>query len=213
MTKDELYRSLDELSLPESIIGRLGASKWCFWKRKEQVGENDMFPLLREYITKRAGKANTKARGNAYALLAKLLNRRMDLEFCQYLVDRLEEESNKHVLCTMLFGISRLQMPDNIDVAAMIVCSNSEEWMVRHNGIIALGASNTPASREAVRYWVRQADEKKYKFELIYANASLGFIGEPCDITLLEQHVNSRIRDVKDSAIYAVNNIRERFKL
>lgn len=78
---------------------------------------------------------------------------------------------------------------------------------------MALGKSNTNTSREAVRYWVKQADEKRHKFELIYANAALGNIGEPSDIALLEQHIHSRIPDVKDSSIYAINNIKQRFAL
>ena len=41
MTKDELYNLLDELSLPDSIIGRLDAPKWCFWQRKGQIQENE----------------------------------------------------------------------------------------------------------------------------------------------------------------------------
>jgi hypothetical protein len=84
-------------------------------------------------------------------------------------------------------------------------------WLVRHNAIMALEVSNTDISRDAVRYWVRQKDEKLYKFELIYANGVLGCIGEISDIVLLEQHTNSRIRDVKATAIYAINSIRQRF--
>jgi len=48
---------------------------------------------------------------------------------------------------------------------------------------------------------------------LIYANAALGYIGEPSDTALLEQHIHSRIPDVKDSAIYAINNINQRFNV
>ena len=130
---------------------------------------------------------------------------------CQYLVDRLKVETNKYVLHTILSGISRLQSAEGIDVSAIVECSKHNEWMVRHTAIMALGKSNTDASREAVRYWVEQKDEKQHKFEIIYANASLGYIGEPSDTTLLEQHIHSRIPDVKDSAIYAINNINQRF--
>lgn len=211
MTKDELYILLDELSLPDGIIGRLDASKWHFWKRKEQIGENEVFPLLREYIEQRTKQADTKVRENAYSVFVKLLFRTFDPEHCQFLIDRLKAETNKYILHTMLSGISRLQLPEGIDISPIVECSKSEEWMVRHAAIMALGRSNTDASREAVRYWVRQENEKQYKFELIYANAALGYIGEPGDTALLEQHIHSRIPDVKDSAIYAINNIKKRF--
>ena len=211
MTKDELYNLLDELSLSDSIIGRLDAHKWCFWQRKGQIQENEVFLLLREYIEQRTKQTDQKVRENAYSVFAKLLLRTYVPEHCQYLVDRLKVETNKYVLHTILSGISRLQSAEGIDVSAIVECSKYNEWLVRQTAIMALGKSDTDASREAVRYWVEQKDEKQHKFEIIYANASLGYIGEPSDTTLLEQHIRSRIPDVKDSAIYAINNINQRF--
>lgn len=211
MTKDELYILLDELSLPDSIIGRLDAPKWCFWKWKDQIRGNEVFFLLREYITQRTEQADTKVRENAYSVFSKLLHRTFEVEHCQFLIDRLKKETNKYVLHTILSGISRLQLTEGIDVSSIVECSKNDEWMVRHAAIMALGKSNTDISREAVRYWVEQKDEKQHKFEMIYANVALGYIGEPSDTTLLEQHIHSRIPDVKHSASYAIDNIKKRF--
>lgn len=211
MTKDELYILLDSLSLPESIIGRLEAFEWRFWKRKDQIREQEVFPLLRTYIEQRTKQADTMVRENAYSVFAGLLRENTEPEHCQFLIDRLKAETDKYVLHTMLAGIARLQLPADVDVSPIVVCSKSNEWLVRHSAIMALGTSNTAISREAVRAWVRQENEKQYKFELIYANAALGYIGEPGDIALLEHHIHSRIPDVKDTAIYAINHIRQRF--
>lgn len=211
MTKTELYTLLDALSLPDSIISRLDTSGWCFWKRKGQIRKNEIFPYLREFIEQRTKQTDTKVRENAYSVFAKLLLENFEPEHCQFLIDRTRIETNKYVLHTILSGISRLQLPAGIDITAIIMCSNHDEWMVRHSAIMALGRSNTDISRAAVRYWVMQEDEKQHKFELIYANAALGYIGDPGDIALLEHHIHSRIPDVKDSAIYAINNIKQRF--
>ncbi len=211
MTKDELYILLDELSLPDSIIGRLDAPMWRFWKWKDQIRGNEVFFLLREYIERRTKQADIKARENAYSVFAKLLFRTFELEHCQFLVDCLKVETNKYVLHTMLSGISRLQLPEGVDVSSIVECSKNDEWMVRHTAIMALGKSNTDVSRKAVRYWVEQKNVKQLKFEIIYANSALGYIGEPSDTALLEQHIHSCIPDVKDSAIYAINNIKKRF--
>jgi len=210
MTKDELFTLLDALSLPDSIISRLDTPKWCFWKRKDQIREDEVLFLLREYIAQRTKQADKKVRENAYCVFAKLLLRTCEQEHCQFLIDRLKVETNKYVLHTMLSGISCLQLPEGIDVSPIVACSKNDEWMVRHSAIMALGKANTAASREAVRYWAAQKDEKQHKLEIMYANAALGYIGEPSDIALLEQHIDSRIPDVKDSAIYAINNIKQR---
>lgn len=213
MTKDELFNLLDEMSLPDSVIDRLDVPKWRFWSRENEIREKEAHFLIREYIGLRGKKTDTKRRENVYALLAKLLRENMDPVSCQFLIDCLKRETNKNALHTILDGISHLHLPSGTDISAIIACSKSSEWLVRHGAIVALGASNTDASREAVRYWVQQEDEKQNKYELIYAQASLGNIGTEADIPLLERHSNSRIRDVKDSAAYAIENIRHRLGL
>lgn len=210
MNKEELFSRLDELSLPDSILDALDASQWRFWRRKKQLNEAQMFPLVREYIELRSLKSQTMIRENAYELLGKLLRRTMEPEYCQYLIDRLAIETNKDVLHTILVCLTRLQLPSEMNITNIVLCSKSDAWQVRHNAIMALRSSDTDISREAVRYWVKQEDEKQYKYELIYAQGVLGYIGEASDIELLERHTQSRIRDVKDSASYAINHIRKR---
>ena len=212
MTKEELYNLLDEVSLPDSIISRLDAPKWQFWKRKAHIKGNEIFPFLREYIEQKNKKSDTKIRENSYTVLVMLLLKNMEPAYCQFLIDRLNIETDKHVLHTMLSWISRLQLPVDIDITAITARSKSDEWLVRQSAILALSRSDTDTSREAVRYWVAQEDERKYKFELIYANAALGYIGELCDIDLLERHTHSPIHDIKDSSIYAIDNIRQRLE-
>ncbi len=211
MTKDEFYVLLDAMALPDSIISAFDAPKWRFWRREIHLKEKEVFLLLREFIERKTSPSDIKVRENAYSVLAKLLLKTFEPEHCQFLIDRLKAESNKHVLHTMLTGISRLQLPPGVDISAIVACSKNNEWLVRHSAIVALTQSNTDASRKAVRYWVAQEDEKQYKFELIYANAALGCIGEIDDIDLLAKHTNSRIPDVKDSALFAINNIKQRF--
>lgn len=211
MTKDRLFALLDEQSLPDRIIGMLDAPQWRFWRREAHIKRNEVYPLLREYIELRMKKSDAQRRENTYSVFAKLLLETFEPAHCQFLIDRLTVETNKYVLHTMLSCIARLPLSEEIDISPVAQCSKNSEWMVRHSAIMALGKSNTDASRQAVRYWVRQEDEKQHKFELIYGNAALGFIGEPSDIALLERHIHSRIPDVKDSAIYAINHIRQRF--
>ena len=209
MQKDELYKLLDEMTSPDHIMDLLNAPKWP-WTQKNRLTEDELFPLLQEFIVSRSSKAETTIRENAYSILGRLLSRVMEQEYCQFFIDSLAQESNKYVLHSILSCISRLQLPANLDISPIIACSKSDKWLVRHNAIMALGASDTDAGRDAVRYWVMQEDEKQYKFELIYANAALGSIGDIEDIALLEKHTHSHIRDIKDSAIYAIEKIRQK---
>ena len=212
MTKDNLFNLLDEMSLPDTVINMLNTPHWRFWRKEEHLKRNEVFYCLREFIELRSQKSDKNIRENAYVVLAKLLLETFESECCQFLIDRLMVETDKYVLHTMLNGIRRIQFPADLDITAIIECSQSGEWLVRHNAIMVLGNLNTDDSREAIRYWVKQENQKQYKFELFYANAALGYIGEPSDITLLEKHTHSRIPDVKNSAIYEINNIKHRFE-
>lgn len=162
MNRDELYRLLDEMSLPDSIVDALEVPNWRIFRRREHIKESERFHLLKEYIESRTEKKDLRIRENVYVVMSKLLDIRMDPEHCRFLIERLKVETNKEVLHTMLSGISRLQLPKEIDVSSIVECSKSDEWMVRHTAIMALGKSDTDASREAVRYWVNQKDEKQY---------------------------------------------------
>lgn len=209
MKKDELCTLLDEMTSPDHIIDLLDAPKWP-WTTKNHLNEEEIFPLLQEFIVSRSSKAETQIRENAYSILGKLLSRMMVAEYCQFLIDSLDRESDKSVLHTILACLSRLQLSVELDITPIIACSQNDAWQVRHNAIMVLGASDTDVAREAVRYWVSQEEEKQYKFEIIYANAALGYIGNADDIALLEKHIHSRIRDIKDSAIYAIDQIRRK---
>lgn len=213
MTKDTLFHLLDTITPPDSIVRRLNTPQWRFWCKEKHIKGNDVFLHLREFIERRTKKSETKIRENAYVVFAKLLGKSFDSEHCQFFIDHLNVETNKYTLDTILSGIAQLPLPEDIDISPIVACSKSDKWLVRHSAITALGKSNTNASRETVRYWVRQENERQYEFEIVYANAALGYIGTPEDIALLERHIHSRIHDVKDSAIYAINNIKQRFDM
>lgn len=211
MKKEELFGLLDEMSLPDAIVDKLDASVWRFWQRKNHLDEEQTLRALQEYITLRTQKKDTRFRENAYRLYGQLLRRNPGSEHGQFFVDCLGGETDKQILHTILTYISSVRLPAEVRIGTIVTCSRSDQWLVRLEALQALQAFNTPESREAVRYWVRQEEEKKCKFELFYANAALGFIGEVSDIALLERHTHSRIRDVRDTAVKAINNICQRF--
>ena len=128
----------------------------------------------------------------------------------QYLIDRLGVETDKYILASILDQIARLRIPREVNMDHVIKCSRNDKWLVRHSAIIALRSSDSEACREAARHWAKQVDEKQYKFEIIYANACLNEIGVMEDIELLDMHTHSGCRDIKNSALYAIESIKRR---
>ena len=213
MTKSELYMLLEEMTPGSNMLSSSDDPAWFAHRKAEQLEDSSLLLMLREIVEEHNKKSEKELRRNAYFVMAKLLVKIENPEYCQFLIESLGRETDRYVLSAMLDSIGWLRLPQEVNIDAIVKCSQDSKWLVRHSAINALRASDTEVSRDAVRHWVRQEDEKKYKYELIYAHAALGAIGTESDIALLEKHVNSRIRDVRDTADYAIENIRRRASL
>lgn len=179
-------------------------------RKAEKLSDPALFPLLRDIIGDNEGKEKKELRTNAYFIITSLLKKAMIPEYCQFILDRLSKESDKYILSSMLDGIAQLHIPEEVNLDALIECTKSDKWLVRHSAINALRASDSECSREAACYWAAQSDEKAFKYEIIYANASLAYIGELEDVHLLERHINSGIPDIRESVLFAIKCIKAR---
>ena len=184
---------------------------WKADRTAEKLNDPALLPVLCLLIQDNDNNKQKELRKNIYFLMGSLLQKKMNVEYCQFLIDRLEIETDKYVVSSILDQISKLQIPNEINMNHVIECSRSDQWLVRHNAINALHASDSESCREAARYWAKQLDEKKYKYEIIYANACLNKIGVMEDIEILDLHTHSRIRDIKDSALFAIEAIKSRY--
>ena len=88
-----------------------------------------------------------------------------------------------------------------------MICSKSDNSGVRCDALRALGAFSSEEAKDALAYYLAQDDEKKYKYEILYAVASLGRIGISSDVPLLEKWLSSKNSDIKSAAKYAINRI------
>lgn len=131
-------------------------------------------------------------------------------EACIFLIQKLDEETDRQGVESIIEGLSRIHIPEDIDMSLVIKCSQNDKWQIRHSALDALGSSATKANRNALLFFINQEDENKYKYEIIYANASLGKIGLKEDIPFLEKHIKSRKRDIRASALFAIDRIKER---
>ena len=168
---------------------------------------------LCDLIKTKESKKDKDLRRKAYSIISIILNKQMLPEYCQFLVDRLGIETDKYVLSSMLDDIQHLlkNIPKEVNIDLIIECTRNDKWQIRLSAISALRACNTEQSREAARYWIKKEDEKTFDYEITYANASLGYIGEIKDIKILELHTHTRKRDIKISAFYAIYNIKKRY--
>ena len=184
---------------------------WKALREAETLEDPALFPLLREIVAENEGKAKAKrdVRSAAYFIYGRLMERAFSPGDCDFLLRRLEKETDKYLLHSMLDRIQDWQgrqgilLPPELDTSPVA-------RLVRHAALHALGACPGEGSRKALRCWLSQEDEKACKYEMWYAAIAMQSIGEPEDIPLLERFLKSRRQDLKITAKNAIQFIKER---
>lgn len=177
---------------------------WKAYREAERVSDIDFIPQLMLFIDKEKDK---KKRDKACFLLghiAKNTNSRLALT---YLIQRVNKESNKYIISSLLDRISDLQKPPGTDLEPLIKMTKSDKWLIRHSAIKSLNHSSDSVAEAAL---IEIIDVSNDPYNLIYSNATLNRIGTARAIPYLEKHLKSRKRDVKLSAQYAIEEIKKR---
>lgn len=218
---------MDKAGLME-LISRMNIKNEAFtcssettsWKghwEAETLDDPGLFPLLREVVEENEGKGKAKreVRKAAYFIYGRLMERVFSPKDAVFFLHRLEVETDKYVLSSMLdrvkdWGAKGRQLPAEMDFSPVLALTLDDRWLVRHNAIDALSACPGEESRKACTFYLGQEDEKTYKYEIYYANIALQTIGMPEDIPILERFLKSRRPALKVTAQYAIQRIRER---
>ena len=208
MDEDKLYDLIARMTIKEQLTSSEESVSWNAYREAERISDETVYPILKKIIEE--NHKNKAVRKAAYVIIGYSLRNIFNKEACIFLIQRLGEETDKYVVACILDKLARIHIPEDIDMSLVIKCSQNDKWLIRHSALNALGSSSTHANREALLFFINQEDEKKYEYEIIYANASLGSIGSKEDIPFLEKHVKSRKRDIRDSARFAIDIIKER---
>ena len=208
MNEDQLYDLINQLNTKEVIRESSKSIKWHACQLIEKINDISVFDILIKIIKENQQKKNKNIRNAAYYIIGIVLKHNFSNEVCQFLIHQLEKEEDKNIISNILSLLSNIVIPYYIDIRIIATLAKHDKWQIRNNAIIALGSSASKISREALLYYINQDDEKKYKYEIIYANSSLSKIGIREDINFLEKHINSRIPDIRYSARLAIENIK-----
>ena len=217
MDEDKLYDLIARMTIKEQLTSSEESVSWNAYREAERISDETVYPILKKIIEE--NHKNKAVREAAYVIIGYSLRNIFNKEACIFLIQRLDEETDKYVVACILDKLARIHIPEDIDMSLVIKCSQNDKWLIRHSALNALGSSAAPSTASSARLngkstkeavTIVDLDEKKYEYEIIYANASLGSIGSKEDIPFLEKHVKSRKRDIRDSARFAIDRIKER---
>ena len=171
------------------------SSKTISWKalREAEKVENAAFvPQLISFIDNEKDK---KKRNKAYFLLGHIAKNTSDLKALVYLISRVNKETDKHIISSLLDRIADINKPIGTDLQPLIQAIKSNMWLIRHSAIQSLNNSFDSVAETAL---IEILDSSDDPYNLTYANATLNRIGTPNAIPYLEKHLKSWKRDVKD---------------
>ena len=208
MDEDKLYDLIARMTIKEQLTSSEESVSWNAYREAERISDETVYPILKKIIEE--NHKNKAIREVAYFIMGYSLRNIFNKEACIFLIQKLDEETYMQGVTSILESLACIHIPEDIDMSLVIKCSQNDKWQIRHSALSALGSSATHANRDALLYFINQEDEKKYEYEIIYANASLGKIGLKEDIPYLEKHIKSRKRAISDSAQFAIDRIKER---
>lgn len=179
---------------------------WNITRESEKLDNKDFVSQLITYIDTEKDK---KKRDRAYFILGHIAKNIDDNKAVNYLIQRIDKESDKYVIASLLDRIAGIKKPLGTDLKPIINAIKNDRWLIKQSAIRALNLSADKIVESTLIEILEGSDDP---YNLTYANAVLNKIGTPMAIPYLEKHLSSRKRDVKDSAKYAIEEINKRLQ-
>ena len=193
----------------QKMVAGYDSSKTISWialRESEKITEEKYISQLIDFIEI---EKNKKKRDKAYFTLSKIAKNINNLKATEFLIYRIEKETDKYILMSMLDRIADLKKPNGTNLTNIIIATENDKWQIRHSAIEALKNTDDEIAESHV---ISILDKTEDKFNLIYCISTLYSIGTQKAIPYLEKHLTSRIRDIKSGAKYAITEIEKRKK-
>jgi len=195
---------ISRMCLVESVKSSSDSASWHAHREAEKLSDPSMIDELVEYLLKKRSKVERKA---AYFILGKIGKNVGSAKASHVLLEQVRVEKDKYALSTALDSITSLRLREDDDISPITNLLNDSRWLVRHSAIQALRLTSSP---EAELNLITLLENTKDDFDKIYCHSTLSFIGTERSISALQANTASRKRDVKASAINALEIIQQR---
>jgi HEAT repeat protein len=183
------------------------SSKTISWKALREAENVENTAYIPQLITFIDNEKDKKKRDSSYFLLGHIAKNTSDLKALEYLIYRIQKETDKYIISSLLDRIAAIKKPIGTDLQPLIQATKSDKWLIRHSAIQSLKNALDSVAETVLIEILNDSDDS---YDLVYTNATINSIGTLRAIPFLEKHLKSRKRDVKDSAKYAIEEIKKR---
>ena len=179
---------------------------WKTHREAETLSDPSIVDELAEYLPKEEDKERRRA---AYFILEKLGQKCRNFDCASILITHAPREQNKYVLSGLLDALSDVRKPRNLDLTPLFRLLQDDRWLVRHSAIRALRRTDSPDVEDRL---IEVLNTTSDPYAIVYCQATLNEIGTAKSIPHLRKNLDSRKRDVKLSAQFAIEAIESRPK-
>ena len=223
MKKNEILDLIERMMTFENGLISNQTTSWKAHQEADNLSDRNLLPILYEIVDENEGKDKRKqfVRSRCYYIIGQITKKTFEHQDAVYVFRQLQNEIKNNDALGALIDIiyfwwqrdANIFVPTDIDISPLIEIATTQRGRLKYQAIEALGNCPVKESREFLRSYLTQEDEKKYKEEIRSANIALQRNGEPEDIPYLERFLKSRIPNSKITAQYAINYIKERNNL
>lgn len=197
----------------ESIFSKMWV-RWAIdkesikaWKDATEINDEKNIPQLMDFILK---EKNNDQKYKAYFILANIAKNTSNLEATQFLIDRIEKESNKNLIWNILYLIRDLQKPNSIDISPLIKILDTPNRKLKESEILSLSNSESELAKDCL---IKIIDTSKNKYDLIYTNWALWTLKSKYIIPKLQTLLDNPSNDVCSTALRAILKICDEWSL
>lgn len=200
-----LIQRMCQQEMPIPGLDSTTTESWKAYREAETIDREDYIPQLIESI---GDVKNARMRDAMYFLLGKIARRTKNTTGLAFMIGKVTVETNKRLVLSLLERIAEIEKPQGTELQPLLAAIKSEAPSIRHSAIDSLQHSVDPQAERVLLDILAHSNDA---LDLIYSNATLGSIGTLCAIPALTKCLDSKKRDVRDSAKFAIAKIQERF--
>jgi HEAT repeats len=184
------------------LIDRMnGVDEWNALREAEKLNDVNQVQQLMDFIDVEKDK---EKRDRAYFVLGHLAKNTGDLSTGQYMINRIELESDKYVIGFMLDRLENVLKPESTDLTPLLNATKSKKWLIRHGAISALKNTNNKAVEDRLLEILKTSSDV---FDLEYAARTLNTTGSKKSIPHLEKLFDLNKNDLSAIALGSIMNI------
>ena len=199
----ELINRMNDESDQKTVAG-FQSSKTISWKALREAEKLEKPEYIDELISYIKQEKNKKNRDRAYFILGKIAKNINDKKTAQFLINRIEKETDKYVIMSMLDRLEDIEKPQETNILPLIDATKNKKWQIRLSAIRALDLTENELAENRL---IEILSNSKDTSDLTYSNSVLGNIGTRKSIPFLKKMLDNKSQDVANSALYALIKI------